>query len=336
MPAPMHVRSMRPAGAMRRKFDRKLALPLFYSAYQVIGSNPDAYNCRSTLTDGKHTDRHQSPAHIRAFMDSNTRVLLVQYSQTGSTERLADSFCTALYEHPAIEVTKVSLQPARPYPFPWSFFSFFDAFPETVQLRSPELEPLDIDTTVDYDLVILSYPVWFLSPAPPVTAFLQSESARRLLANTPTITLIGCRNMWLYAHGTVSRLLADNGAKHCDNVVVTDPGPSLATFITTPRWMLTGRRDRFLGMPPAGLSEAQTADAARFGRALVQAFEHGEVDGNQPLLTGLRAVTVNDALLANERIGHRSFRIWSRLIRLCGEPGAPAGGLCWLSTHCFW
>lgn len=257
-------------------------------------------------------------------MKPRKRVLLVRYSQTGSTQRLADSFCAPLCAHPDIDVTKLTLRPARPYRFPWTFFSFFDAFPETVQLRSPALEPLELDAETHYDLVILSYPVWFLSPAPPMTAFLTSDSARRVLANTPTVTLIGCRNMWICAHEAVSRFLQDAGARHCDNVVVTDNGPSLATFITTPRWMLTGRRDRFLGMPPAGISDTQIAGAARFGRAIVHAFERDEVDGRRPLLTGLRAVSVNDALVGNERVGHRSFRLWSRLIRLFGEPGSPA------------
>lgn len=257
-------------------------------------------------------------------MNARKRVLLVRYSQTGSTQRLADSFCAPLCEHPDIDVTKLALRPARPYRFPWSFFAFFDAFPETVQLRPPALEPLDIDPETHYDLVILCYPVWFLSPAPPMTAFLTSDTARRVLHNTPTITLIGCRNMWTRAHETVCRFLQEAGAKHCDNVVVTDDGPSLATFITTPRWMLTGRRDRFLGMPPAGISDADIAGAARFGRAIVHAFENDEVDGRRPLLTGLRAVRVNDALVGNERVGHRSFRIWSRVIRFFGEPGVPA------------
>lgn len=256
-------------------------------------------------------------------IESTKRVLLIQYSQTGSTEHLANNFCLPLREHPHIELTTVALRPSQPYKFPWSFFSFFDSFPETVQLRPPELEPLPLAPGVRYDLIILAYPVWFLSPAPPMTAFLTSDSGKRLLKDTPTITLISCRNMWLRAHETVCSLLEKAGAKHCDNVVVTDPGPSLATFITTPRWMLTGRRDAFLGMPPAGISDADIANATRFGRAIVHAFEHDEVDGQQPLLTGLRAVIVDDALLSNERIGHRSFSIWSRLIRFFGPPGAP-------------
>lgn len=256
-------------------------------------------------------------------MEPTRRILLLYYSQTGSTQRLADSFCSPLAERPEFELTKVALRPDQPYPFPWPFLSFFDTFPETVQLRAPQLAPLGIDANGHYDLIILAYPVWFLSPAPPMTAFLQSDMGRSLLNNTPTITLISCRNMWLQAHETASQLLHEAEAKHCDNVVVTDPGPSLATFITTPRWMLTGRCDRFLGMPPAGIREDDIAGARRFGRAITHAFDNDEVDGRQPLLTGLRAVIVHDALLANERIGHRSFRLWSRLLRLLGAPGTP-------------
>jgi len=254
-------------------------------------------------------------------MKAKKHVLLVQFSQTGTTQRLATSFCAPLAAHPDIELTRITLAPHEPYPFPWPFFAFFDTFPETVQLCPPALQPLHINHKVQYDLIILSYPVWFLSPAPPMAAFLQSAAGRNLVADTPTITLIGCRNMWLRAHETVSALLRAAGARHCDNVVVTDPGPSLATFITTPRWMFTGRQGTFLGLPPAGISEPQIISAARFGRAIVHAFEHDRVDGRQPLLTGLRAVTVNDALLGNERIGHRSFRLWSRLLRKTGRPG---------------
>lgn len=266
-------------------------------------------------------------------MENVKRVLLVQYSQTGSTEQLAASFSTPIRSHPKIEVTNIALKPARPYEFPWGFYSFFDTFPETVQLQPPDLEPIPVSPETGFDLVILAYPVWFLSPAPPMTAFLLSATGQRIVANTPTITLTSCRNMWLQAHETVSTLLKEAGALHCDNVVVTDPGPSLATFITTPRWMFTGRRDRFLGMPPAGIPQREITGAARFGRAIVDAFEHARVDGHQPLLSGLRAVTVNDALLANERIGHRSFRIWSRLVRLFGEPGAPARRII-LTVYC--
>lgn len=249
-------------------------------------------------------------------------MLLVHYSQTGRTRRLARSFCAPLANDADTELVELALEPDPPFPFPWRFFDFLDVFPETVQLRPPALRPLQLAADARFDLVILCYTVWFLSPSPPITAFLKSDCGRRLLAGTPVVTVVGCRNMWMMAHDTVSRLLADAGARHCDNVVLTDPGPSMATFITTPRWMFTGRRDPFLGLPEVGIRDRDIEASARFGRALLQAFHDGVVDGRKPLLTGLRAVEVDDRLLASERIGRRSFLIWSRLLRRCGPPGA--------------
>lgn len=253
-----------------------------------------------------------------------SRVLLLHYSQSGRTRALAESFSSPLRDDPDIELVERVLQPQPGFPFPWSFFAFLDAFPETVQLDPPPLAPLDLDDEHDFDLVILCYTVWFLSPAPPIAAFLESADARRILAGTPTVTLINCRNMWMQAHEIVSMKLADLGARHCDNVVYTDTGPSSLTFITTPRWMFTGRRDRFLGMPSAGVGDAAIAGASRFGRAIVEALHAGGVNGSQPLLSGLRAVTVDARLLDSERIGRRSFLIWSRLLRRLGPPGAAA------------
>jgi len=40
----------------------------------------------------------------------------------------------------------------------------------------------------------------------------------------------------------------------------------------------------------------------------------------QALLKGLGAVRVNERLIASERIGYRSFRLWGRLLMSLGEP----------------
>jgi hypothetical protein len=247
------------------------------------------------------------------------RILVVYYSQSGQLQRAARAVAAPLLAA-GHAVDFVALEPAKPYPFPWPFWQFLDAFPESVYLDPPPLKPWQAGS--DYDLVILAYTVWFLSPAPPITAFLKSEAGRALLKNTPVVTLTACRNMWVLAQEEVKKLLAEAGARHCDHVALTDPGPSLATFITTPRWMLTGRRDARWGLPAAGLSEQQIAGSARFGRALAQALAQNRLDGARPALAGLRAAEVDPALLASEKIGRRSFRLWGKLVRSTGGPGA--------------
>lgn len=251
------------------------------------------------------------------------RVLVAHFSQTGQLRRIAESMCAPLADSPDVELQWLALEPVKPYPFPWPFFDFFDQFPESVHLRPPPMQAPDIDPATRFDLIVLAYPVWFLAPAPPTTAFLQSELGRALLRDTPVVTVIGCRNMWLSADREARKLLAAAGARHCDHVVLTDRGSSLATFISTPRWMLTGRTDSLWGLlPPPGVTAADIAACRRFGEALLAALRSGELDGHRPVLTGLAAVTVDDRLIAAERIGRRSFEIWGRLVMAAGAAGS--------------
>jgi hypothetical protein len=251
------------------------------------------------------------------------KVLVVFYSQTGQLTSVVKSISQAI-ESDTIQVTYEALRPMEEYPFPWPWLKFLDVFPESVYLDPPRLRPLQVDTNESFDLIIIAYTVWFLSPSLPVTAFLKSPEGKRLLADKPVITVIACRNMWLMAQEKVKGMLAYAGARLLDNVALVDAGPSLATFITTPRWMLTGKKGEPGGMlPPAGVAEADISDAARFGRAIKQALEQDLEQHGKPLLKGLKAVDVDARLIASEKIGQRSFAIWGKLIRKIGPPGDP-------------
>jgi hypothetical protein len=251
-----------------------------------------------------------------------TRILVLYYSQTGQLTRAVQSMLAPLANRPDVEIVWQNLEPVEPFPFPWGFFRFFDTFPECVYLDPPPLKPLTFGPEAHFDLVVLAYQVWFLSPSLPITAFLKSPAAS-VLRDTPVITFIACRNMWLSAQEKVKKLLAGLGARHMDNVVLTDQGPSWATFITTPRWVLTGKKDGFWGIfPPAGVSDADIASAERFGRALVNSLSLLK-STNGPLFSGLGAAKVNPGLVAGEKIAHRSFMLWGRLLRAIGPPGNP-------------
>lgn len=248
------------------------------------------------------------------------RILFVYFSQSGQMARVTKAIAAPLIER-GHDVTFVALEPERPYPFPWPFWQFLDAFPESVSQDPGPLKPWHAEGR--FDLIVLCYTVWYLSPAPPVTAFLKSDQGRELLRGTPVITVTACRNMWVMAQEQVKALLLSAGARHSDHVALIDPGPALATFITTPRWMFTGRRTPMWGMPAAGLTDDDVAATARFGRAIARAFDDGTLDGSRAVLRELGAARVDPALLASERIGRRSFAVWSRLVRAAGAAGSP-------------
>lgn len=246
------------------------------------------------------------------------QVLIVHFSQTGQLDRLAQSVCAPLQQQADIQLDFLPLQPAQPYPFPWPFLDFFRIFPETVLMRPQPLLPLAVDASKRYDLVILAYQVWFLSPSQPMTAFLASPEAAQLLKGTPVVTLIGCRNMWLMAQEKVKNRLTELGARLVDNIALTDACGTAASFLATPLWLFTGRQKPYSWVPRAGIDEAQIAAASRFGVAMVQRLTADNLPIEQPMLAGLGAVRIDEKLIASEKVGNRSFQLWSRLLAALG------------------
>ncbi|HUE91920.1 dialkylrecorsinol condensing enzyme [Pseudomonas sp.] len=246
------------------------------------------------------------------------QVLIVHFSQTGQLDRLAQSVCGPLQQHGDIQLDFLQLQPAQPYPFPWPFLDFFRIFPETVLMRPQPLLPLAVDASKRYDLVILAYQVWFLSPSQPMTAFLASPEAAQLLKGAPVVTLIGCRNMWLMAQEKVKARLAELGARLVDNIALTDACGTAASFLATPLWLFTGRQKPYSWVPRAGIDEEEIVAASRFGQAMVQRLTADSLPIEQPMLAGLGAVRIDEKLIASEKVGNRSFQLWSRLLAALG------------------
>ena len=249
------------------------------------------------------------------------KVLILYYSQTGQLSNVVNSFAAPLEADEKVEVTYQNIEPTEPYPFPWSFLKFFDVFPESVYMDGCDIKELDkVNEDDEFDLIVLAYTIWFLSPSLPISGFLDSKYAK-LLENKPVITLIACRNMWVMAQEKMKKRLKALGATLIDNVALTDQGGNFATFITTPRWMLTGRNNAFWGLPKAGVAAKEIANASRFGRALSDALANDLEKEKKPLLHGLEAVKVDNRLIGSEKIATKSFRIWGGLIRKVGKAG---------------
>jgi len=248
------------------------------------------------------------------------KVLVLYYSQSGQLKQTVDSFIAPLQSSDEITVDYQKIEPVKPYPYPWPFYTFFDAFPEAVYLDGCPVKALELDD--DYDLIILGYTSWFLSPSIPVTGFLKSEQAKKLFKDKPVVTLIVCRDMWVMAQEKMKAMLKAVDAKLIDNVVLTDQGRSLFTFVTTPRWLFTGRKDAFWFFPPAGVLEEEMKNTSRFGERLKTALINDEEKQAKPLLQHMGAVSVNGKLVGTEKIATRSFMIWGKLIKKSGKPGS--------------
>ena len=223
------------------------------------------------------------------------RILAVYYSQTGQLGEIMDSIVAPLRASPACSVTVARLTPENPYDFPWSFWGFFDTLPECIYDDPQPIEKLPLADDAEFDLIILGYQVWFISPSLPTTAFLQSAQAKRLLRGKPVITVIACRNMWLMAQERVKQQLQKLGATLIDNVALTERTHGAKSVITTPWWLLTGNKGPYLGglLPRAGIWPSDIEGAARFGKTLADEFSKRAAGDARPMLRGKGAVIVH-------------------------------------------
>lgn len=255
--------------------------------------------------------------------DKNKKILVVHFSQTGQLNAVVKNFTSPLLGHADIDVTFECIEPVKPYPFPWPFFQFFDTFPESVYLDPAPIKPSALTGDEDFDLIVLAYQVWFLSPALPMTAFLQSDVAKKLLKDKPVVTLIACRNMWLMAQEAVKEMLSDLQARLIGNVALVDEAGSAGSFLATPVWVLSGKRGPHLGglIPRAGVSPAHIEASSRFGDRIVEKMMASDLL-DESLLQGLGAVEVNEKLISSEATAKRGFRIWGKLLRSVGSQGS--------------
>jgi hypothetical protein len=251
------------------------------------------------------------------------KVLLIQYSQTGQLSRVLSSLSAPLVEaKDQVDLRVLTLKPRQDFPFPWPVFRFFDTFPETVYGDTPELEPLGLDPSERFDLVILGYQAWFLSPCLPMQAFLKTDAAARLLKDTPVATVVACRDMWLKAQEIMKERLAALGARHVGHAALVDEAGSVGSFLATPLWMLTGQPGPRLGglIPRAGVAPAKIEACRRFGERALSALASGTAM-DAGLWQGLGAVEVNTALISSESAIRRGFKAWGGLLRALGPQG---------------
>lgn len=254
-------------------------------------------------------------------MNERPKILVIYYTQTGQLKRIVDTVIGPLQD--MADIVYEELKPVQPFAFPWEKQTFYDTMPETVLGKPRAIQALNVDPNAHFDLVVLAYQPWFLSPSQPTAAFLQSEQGKRLLHGKPVITLMGCRNMWLSAQETVKGYLQAAGAHLVGNIVLVDKSPNLVALITVLRWQFKGKKEATALLPPAGVQEADIVASARFANPIRKVLTTRSWDALQPELIELKAVELLAPLILLEDRGIRAFRYWSKFISAKGGPGAP-------------
>jgi hypothetical protein len=254
------------------------------------------------------------------------KALVVYYSQSGQIKEITDTIVKPLRQY--FEIVYEELKPIPSYPFPWKGMSFFQTFPESVQNIPCKLEPYCFHYEDNFDLVILAFQVWYLSPSIPISSFLQSPEAEKIMKNKPVITIQGCRNMWVMSQEKIKNRILDAGGKLAGNIVLTDKNPNLISVITIVKWMTTGEKHGtgFYSkiFPPAGVSVKDIQNSEKYGNIILQTLQENVLVKLQDRLIVDGAVHVNPVLVSIEKRGLLMFKIWSRFILKKGSYNSPA------------
>lgn len=251
-------------------------------------------------------------------------ILVIHYSQSGQLTEIVNNIARPLNDNKDVNVIHHQIKMEASFPFPWKKTDFFNAFPESF-LQIPSKIKLIPDSILNqrFDLVILGYPVWYLSPSIPTTSFLKSSEAKKLLANTPVITVIGARNMWIMAQEKVKKLLKDCNAKLVGNIALVDRHINHISVITIVQWMFTGKKKRFLGIfPKPGVSQKDIDESSKFGDVILEHISNNNLNSLQSGLLKKKAVVVKPFLVVADKRGNILFGKWAKLIQSKGGPNS--------------
>jgi len=259
------------------------------------------------VTLNSHTHLQQ-PKHT---MDK--KVLAIYYTQSGQLAEIISSFTAPLTDAGA-DVENVRIKPVEDFKFPWTGRSFFSVMPDCV-LGVPRAIEEPSFKEDKYDLVILGYQPWFLSPSIPSNSLLHNEKFKKLIEGTPVVTISEARNMWLNAFVRVRKMLGDIGAKHIGNVALFDRHPNPVSFVTIFYWMLTGKKEKYLNLfPKPGVDEKDIRDAAKFGKIVAEHLANDSWDDLQDKLLEQKAVEIKYPLMFIEARAKPIFNAWARII----------------------
>jgi len=156
------------------------------------------------------------------------RILVISYSQTGQLNQILDNF---LKPFDGVEVERVYIKPQDEYIFPWPSSLFFDVMPESVLEEKIELAPYQLNAP-KYDLIILGYQPWFLSPSLPATSLLQDSKFLAVIKDTPIVTVIGARNMWMNSQKSIVKRVEGAGGRMVANIPFIDKNQNLISALT--------------------------------------------------------------------------------------------------------
>jgi hypothetical protein len=131
--------------------------------------------------------------------------------------------------------------------------------------------------------------------------------------------------MWVTGQEQIRKYILGAEARPVGNILLYDKAPNLLSVISVIRWMFKGKKDRYLKIiPPAGVSQVDIKNAARYGRIINESLKKNDFWDLQANLIATGAVDVKTGLIMIEKRGIILFRLWADYILKKGPYGSPS------------
>lgn len=247
------------------------------------------------------------------------KILLITYSQTGQTNQIAESLLSGF--DTSCKIDSIQIQPQQDYTFPWNGYDFFNAMPETVLEIPLDLKPLNTELESKYDLILLGWQPWFLSVNRPILSFMYSDLGKELFKDTPVVTFLGCRNMWVSANEKMKKHLFLLGSRHVGQLALVNQSSNLISLITILGWMLKGIKKNLFGfLPDAGIDQSYFNRLPTCGKIIHKHLEENSWNTLQENLLQQKVMQVKPGLILMEKTGAGNFVKFAHWIRAAETP----------------
>ena len=242
-------------------------------------------------------------------------ILVINYSQSGQLDEIIDNFLIP-FDKEAID--RIKVLPETPFPFPFKSKEFFDLMPETVLEESIPLQPISFQSD-NYELIIIGYQPWYLSPSIPTTALFNNQQFTSLLKGKPVVTIIGARNMWLNSQETIKEHIFKAGGLLVGNIPLIDRHNNYISALSMLHWMLSGKKKRYLNLfPVSGVSDEDIKGAALFGDIVFKAWQEKLYSDLQKKMLDLNIIHLGTDILFIELRAKKIFKVFAGLIKKKG------------------
>ncbi|MCO5269012.1 MAG: dialkylresorcinol condensing enzyme DarA [Brumimicrobium sp.] len=243
-------------------------------------------------------------------------VLVIYYTQTGQLKEIADNLCMPFVGSNNYNIDYYQIKPVQDYTFPWKSKDFYNAFPESFrQIPIPIHHPEDEILNKEYDLVILAYQIWFLTPSIPFTSFMKSPFAEKLLKGKKVITVVGCRNMWAKAQEKVKGFIKNVGGVLVGQIALVDKHLNHVSVVTIAHWMMGGKKDKKYGIfPLPGVSDSDIKNSSKFGELILEAANKDNYHDLQNNIIDNGGTPCTPFIIFMDETANKMFTKWSNFI----------------------